>query len=194
MDEPTDQTNYDPAVARAAASAPTAEQLELWIAQNKKMRWRSILSIALIAVGFAIVAGAAVSNVLVLNKLDERGAGTRKIIERIDQGVNNTESLLDFTDRLESPETQAENARRTQELLDAFAQRVDCNTRVALLDAVVDVFGEEAAAQYQAKIEALCATRQTTPAGTTTTTSIPSSTGTTAPTTTSSSTSLVPSG
>lgn len=174
-DTPIDQADDDSvtAVATAASITPTADQLEQWMGQNRKLLRRSQGTVIAIAVAFAIAVGSAMSNVLVLNKLDERCAANRKVILGIEQSVDNTEKLVAFTGRLESPDTLAENDRKTQQLLDAFALRVDCNTRLALRDAVVDVFGETAAAEYEDKIEALCVARGSTPSSGTTTTSAP---------------------
>lgn len=136
---------------------PSAEQLDVWIAQNKRNERGSKLRLILIALAFAISVGAAVSNVLVLQKLDERGQRNRELIMKIDKGVENTQKLLDFTDRMDSPEQRAVNEARTQALLDELVGRVGCDTRFALLDAIGDVFGPDAASDYERKITALCA-------------------------------------
>lgn len=151
------------------SGVPSEEKLDTWIKQNRRFERRSRLAIVAVAVALAVSVGGAVENAIVLRKLDERGARNRDLIERIDKNVENTQALLDFTDGLDSPETRAAQAAATQELLDAFAARIDCQTREALLDAISDVFGRDAAASYRAKIEALC--QPSAPPGGTTTTS-----------------------
>lgn len=147
------------------------EKIDEWIRLLRRAERRGLITIVAVALALSISVGVAVENALVLNKLDERGQSNRALIEQINQNVENTQALLDFTDGLDSPETRAANAAATQELLDAFAARIDCQTREALLDAISDVFGREAAASYRSKIEALC--QPETPPSATTTTSTP---------------------
>lgn len=149
------------------AGIPSDEKLDLWIKQNRSQARRGWVSIIGVALVLAVVSAVAVENALVLNRLNERGQSNREMLTEILAISEDTARTRDVADRLDSPEQEA----ATQALLDAFALRIDCNTRAALLDAIGDVFGREAAVEYQRKIETLCPA--TTPTATTSTTTIP---------------------
>lgn len=183
MDDQTDrpETGHEPPAARGAA-VPTAENLDRWIGQNKTLIRRSRVTMVAIAVAFAIAVGSATSNVFVLNKLDERAATNRELIVQIGAGVENTQKLLDFAGRIESPETQAAADAKVVALVDRLATQVDCNTRRVFQDVMDDVYGKGA-------VDVACPSSPPV-AGSTTTTTVTAAPGTAAPT----STSLVPSG
>lgn len=76
----------------------------------------------------------------------ERGRVNRELLLQI-------RGLVEFTDSLGTPDERAE---QTQALIDSLAARVDCNTRLALLDAIGEVFGDRLRDEYSAKVEVLC--------------------------------------
>lgn len=167
----TTPTNDDatPEPPPVPPGAPTGEKLDLWIRQNRAAARRGWLSIIGVALVLAVVSAVAVENALVLNRLNERGQSNREMLTEILAISEDTQRTRDVADRIDSPEQRAAQAKATQDLLDALTVRIDCNTRTALLDAIADVFGREAAAEYRSKIESLCPPSPP-PGGSTTTT------------------------
>lgn len=147
------------------SGVPTEAKLDLWIRQNRSQArrgWASIIGTALV---LALLSAVAVENAFVLSNLDDRAQANKTMLTQLLDISEDTQRTRDVADRLDSPE----QAAATQAVLDALTLRIDCNTRSALLDAIGDVFGATAAAEYRAKIAALCPASPP-PGGTTTTT------------------------
>lgn len=138
--------------------------------RERRERIRNVMLALVVALGM----WSSFSSVQYQTEAKDLAIGNRELLVKMDKALGRIEDINSVATGFGSPESRAADLKA---ILDAFATRLDCNTRQALLDAIDaigDVFGQAAANEYKAKIAALCATappsQATPPSGTTTTT------------------------